>query len=202
MRGVILLCMLLLAGCAQQKASEQEDVGGDGMGKVLFVIAPSDFRDEELFYTKEVVEAAGYKTAVASTTLNEAVGMLGGRAKPNLLVSKANLSEYSAVVFVGGQGVETNNLPENPGVLKLAVDAVEGGKVVAAICIAPRILAAADLVRGRKVTGFNDTETVSSLKNAGAVYTTRAVEVDGKLITADGPSSARKFGEEIVRVLG
>lgn len=172
------------------------------MGKVLFVIAPSDFRDEELFYTKEVVEAAGYKTAVASTTLNEAVGMLGGRAKPNLLVSKVNLSEYSAVVFVGGQGVETNNLPENPDVVKLAVDAEEGGKVVAAICIAPRILAAADLVRGKKVTSFNDTETVSSLKNAGAVYTARAVEVDGKLITADGPSSARKFGEEIVRVLG
>lgn len=172
------------------------------MRKVLFVIAPSDFRDEELFRTKEVVESAGFKTSVASTSMNEAVGMLGGRVKPNLTISQVNLSEYDAVVFVGGQGVETNDMPGNPAVVKLAKDASNSGKVVAAICIAPRILAAADVVTGKNVTSFNDNDTISSLKNAGAVYTGKAVERDGKLITADGPSSARKFGEEIVKVLG
>lgn len=172
------------------------------MRKVLLVIAPSDFRDEELFRSREAIESAGFKTSLASTSVSEAVGMLGGRAKPDLLVSQVNLSQYDAVVFIGGQGVETNNLSGNPAVVKLAKDASSSGKVVAAICIAPRILAAADVVRGKNVTSFPDNETISSLKRAGAVYTGKAVEMDGKLITADGPSSARAFGEGVVKVLG
>jgi protease I len=196
MRIQVLLFAILLLGCAQQKTS-----GGEGMKKVLFVIAPSDFRDEELFRSKEAIEAAGFKTSIASTRMNEAVGMLGGKAKPSMLVSQVNLSEYDAVVFIGGQGVETNNLPENQTVVKLARDASSSNKVVAAICIAPRILVAADIVRGKNVTSFPDNETISSLKRAGAVYTGKAVERDGRLITADGPSSAGEFGEEIVKVL-
>jgi protease I len=198
MKTEILLVAMLLLGCAQQS---EKTYGGGGMGKVLLVIAPSDFRDEELFHSKEALESAGFKTSIASTSMNEAVGMLGGRVKPNLLVSQANLSQYDAVVFIGGQGVETNNLSQNPSVVKLAKDASSSGKVVAAICLAPRILAAADLVRGRNVTSFPDNETISSLRRAGAVYTGKNVERDGKLITADGPSSAREFGEEIVKVL-
>jgi len=171
------------------------------MEKVLLVIAPSDFRDEELFRTREVIENAGYKTFVASTSMSEAVGMLGGKAKLDFLVSQVNLSDYAAVVFIGGQGVEEHNLPENSDVLKLAKSASSSGKIVAAICIAPRILARAGVVKGRKVTSFGDNETISSLRQAGANYTGKAVEVDGMLITADGPSSAGKFGEEIVKAL-
>jgi protease I len=197
MRIQILLFALLLLGCAQQKVS-----GGEGLKKVLIVIAPSDFRDEELFRSKEAIESAGFKTFIASTSMGEAVGMLGGRVKLEILVSQVNLSEYDAVVFIGGQGVETNNLPGNPAVVKLAKDASSSGKVVAAICIAPRILAAADVVRGKNVTSFRDNETISSLKHAGAVYTGKAFERDGKLVTADGPSSASEFGEGIVKALG
>ncbi|NYZ75880.1 DJ-1/PfpI family protein [Candidatus Micrarchaeota archaeon] len=200
MRIHILMFAILLLGCAQQAG--QKASGGEGMRKVLFVIAPSDFRDEELFHSKEAVESAGFRVYIASTSMNEAVGMLGGRVKPDLLVSQANLSQYDAVVFIGGQGVETNGLPENPAVVKLAKDASSSGKVVAAVCIAPRILAAADIVRGRNVTSFPDNDTISSLKRAGAVYTGKPVERDGKLVTADGPSSAKGFGEEIVKVLG
>ncbi|MEM3555511.1 MAG: DJ-1/PfpI family protein [Candidatus Micrarchaeia archaeon] len=171
------------------------------MGKVLFVIAPSDFRDEELFQTQEVIRNAGYETTIASTTKSEARGMLGGRAKPNLLISEVNISEYKAVIFVGGQGVETHKLPENPAVIKIAKEANAAGKVVGAICIAPRILASADLVRGKKVTSFGDSETIAALREAGGNYTGRSVEVDGRIVTADGPSSARKFGEKIIEVL-
>jgi protease I len=198
MKAGILMCALLLLGCAQPS----QKAGGEGMRKVLFVIAPSDFRDEELFNSREAVENAGFKTYIASTSMNEAVGMLGGRVKPDMLASQVNLSQYDAVVFIGGQGVETNKLPENTTVVKLAKDASNSGKVVAAICIAPRILAAAGIVKGKKVTSFSDNDTISSLKRAGAIYTARSVERDGNLITADGPSSASEFGEEIVNVLG
>jgi len=171
------------------------------MSKVLVVIAPSGFRDEELFNTVQVIHSAGFQTVIASTKSGQATGMLGGRANPDMLVSQANVKDYAAVVFIGGQGVETNNLPSNPDVINLAKDANNSGKIIGAICIAPRILASAGLVKGKRVTAFNDTDTVSSLKRAGAVFTGNPLEKDGKLITADGPSSAVKFGEEIVRAL-
>ena len=36
-------------------------------GKILIVIAPSDFRDEELFETKKIFEENGYETEVTSS---------------------------------------------------------------------------------------------------------------------------------------
>ncbi|MEM2963453.1 MAG: DJ-1/PfpI family protein [Candidatus Anstonellales archaeon] len=172
------------------------------MKKVLFVIAPSDFRDEELFETKKALEKVGVvDSELASTKKGEAVGMLGRRTNVDLLVSQVKLANYSAVVFVGGKGVESHRLAENPDVLKLAREAYASGKVVGAICIAPRILASAGIVNGKKVTSFPDSKTKELLKNAGSYYTGASVERDGKIITADGPNSATIFGEKIAQAL-
>lgn len=176
--GILLLLFLLLFGCVQEGAK----IGGGEMvkGKVLFVIAPSDFRDEELFDAKSAVEKAGYATAIASTSMDTAKGMLGGTAKPDILVEEANVDDYEAIVFVGGGGVEEHLLYEDDAVLDLARSAYEKGKIVGAICIAPRILAKADLVDGKKVTSFGDATTKGMLSEAGGIFTGSSVEQDGK----------------------
>ena len=46
------------------------------------VIAPGDFRDEELLDTRRVLEAAGAAVTVACTTRCEVRGMFGAAAKP------------------------------------------------------------------------------------------------------------------------
>jgi len=202
MKFFILLLAMLLLGCTQVNVPQQNVPRGENMRKVLLVVPPSEFRDEELFSTMQVINSAGFKTVIASTRMGQATGMLGGKVTPDILVSEVNVEDYGAVVFIGGQGVETNNLPENPDVVKLAKDANNSGKIIGAICIAPRILARAGVVKGKRVTAFGDNTTISYLKRAGAVYTGNPLEKDGMLITADGPSSAVKFGEEIVRALG
>jgi len=200
--GILLLLFLFLLGCVQEGA--KKEVGGGEMmkGKVLFVIAPSDFRDEELFDAKSAVEKAGYAVVIASTSMDTAKGMLGGTAKPDILVEEANVDDYKAIVFVGGGGVEEHLLYENDAVLDLARSAYEKGKIVGAICIAPRILAKADLVDGKKVTAFNDAMTKSMLSEAGGIFTGSSVEQDGKIITATGPGAARAFGERIAKAIG
>ncbi|MEM3399627.1 MAG: DJ-1/PfpI family protein [Candidatus Micrarchaeia archaeon] len=190
---------IFIAGCAMQTAEQVRGVGGKG--KVLLVIAPSDFRDEELFDTRREIESAGYATFLASTRKGEARGMLGGRATASLHVSEANISEYAAIVFVGGIGVEENLLYEDEDVLRIARESVGQNKVVGAICIAPRILARAGVVKGKRVTSYPDGTTKSMLADAGAMHTGADVQVDGKIITADGPKSATKFGREIARLL-
>ena len=202
MNKSILICLIafiLFSGCPQSGGDEGGDVTpGEATGKkVVMVIAPSNFRDEELFETKSVLEQAGVEVTIASSATGEITGSQGGKATAAIALSEVNPADYDAVVFVGGQGASTyfnDSTAQN-----LAKDALSKGKVVAAICIAPSILANAGLLDGKSATAFSSEQ--SNLESNGATYTGEAVTVDGKIITADGPSSARSFGEAIVNAI-
>ena len=72
--------------------------------KVLFIIAPDKFRDEELFDTKAEIDSAGAETIVASRNTGEISGSMGGEVQATLALNNVNPSEFNAVVFVGGPG--------------------------------------------------------------------------------------------------
>ena len=55
------------------------------------------------------------------------------------------------------------------------------------------------IISGKRATSFFS--VMSSLKRAGAVYTGKRVEVDGNIITSNGPGSAQEFGETILEKL-
>lgn len=165
--------------------------------KVLMVIGLKNFRDEELFHTKEELEKSGVQTVIASSSLSEAVGMLGGKATPSLTIDKANASDFDAIVFVGGGGAA--QYFNNRHALGLAQKFANSGKVVAAICIAPLILANAGLLKGKKVACFSSEK--NALKEKGVVLTGKPVEVDGLIVTAEGPQAARDFGRKIAELL-
>lgn len=195
-----------LADALQSKASAQKKQSSPTSAKVakktaakkvLMVIAPKDFRDEELFKTREVIEAAGHQVVLASTSAKQSTGMLGGKAKPDIVIDRVDASQYDAVVFVGGSG--TAVLLKHPAALSLARSAYAAGKLVAAICMAPGILANADLLKGKKATGWKGGHDL--LKAKGAKVTKKRVEQDGRIITGNGPAAARAFGEAIVRFL-
>ena len=171
--------------------------------RILFFIASGGFRDEELFESKRELESRGCECTVASTRRGVFAGALGGKAEAKLSLEAGELraNDFVAIVFVGGPGVEEYKLDSNAAVLALAREFAAAGKIIAAICIAPRILAAAGVVEGKRVTAFPDDETIAALKQAGAVFTGRPRETDGKLVTADGPRSARVFGQAIAKVV-
>lgn len=166
--------------------------------RVLMVIAPVNFRDEELFETKRVLSSCGAKVDVASVVKGTAKGMMGGTYEVDLSISEVDLSNYSAVVFVGGTGATA--LIDNRAVLELARDAYRSGRVVGAICISPSILARAGILKGKRATVWSS--MADNLVKAGAIYTGRNVEVDGRIVTANGPWAAREFAESICRLLG
>jgi protease I len=167
------------------------------MGKVLMIIAPRNFRDEELFDTKEELESYGNSVFIASTKTDTATGMLGGTVKPDTTIDNVNVDDYDAVVFVGGSGssIYFNNQKAH----EIARDASDKGKVIGAICIAPSTIANAGLLKGKKATSFPSEER--NLRSKGANYTGKPVEKDGNIITADGPRSARNFGRMIAESL-
>ncbi len=195
------LTALAVTGCGKKEEGEQAGALGEGKivgKKVLMVIASSNFRDEELFEPKEVIEKAGGKVTVASSSLKTAKGMLGKTFKPQALLKDVEADDYDAVVFIGGAGA--SEYWDNAAAHSLAKAAAENGKPVCAICIAPVTLANAGLLKGKRATVWEG--DADKIKAKGAKYTGADVAVDGNVITANGPKSATKFGEAIVRALG
>lgn len=167
--------------------------------KALMIIAPQNFRDEELLESKEKLLGAGINVTVASRTIAEAKGMFGTKAKPDISLDAVRVDDYDAVIFVGGSGAETYF--EDAKALSIARSAATKNKLVAAICIAPSILANAELLRGKRATVWSGDKYINILRNKGARYTGEAVTQDGKIITANGPESAKKFGDALVAAL-
>lgn len=200
----IALGLLLLAACRPTPTPAPVPAAptvspAAGKGQVLMVIAPRDFRDEEYARPREILESAGYAVTVASRSRETARGMLGMRVQSDLLLSEARAADYDAVVFVGGSGAQT--YWDDPEAHRLAREAAEGGKVVAAICIAPVILARAGVLEGKQATVFDPPSLCAELTAHGATCTGASVQRDGRIVTASGPQAAEDFARSILAAL-
>jgi len=165
-------------------------------GKALLVIAPKDFRDEEYFETRRALEDKGISVVTASKGVSEARGMLGGKARVDMDISLADADAFDAVVFIGGTGAHA--FFNDPAAHRLAASAFEKGRIVAAICIAPVILANAGILQGKKATVWGGVYS-TQIEAGGADYTGEDVVTDGSVITANGPDAARDFGRRIAK---
>jgi len=169
------------------------------MAKVLFIIAPKNFRDEELKEPKDVLESAGHECKVASTTTEPCTGMLGATVTPDLNVSDVNVEEYDAVAMIGGTGVFS--IIDNETIMKIFVEAKEKGKVIGAICAGPLIVANSGIMEGVRATMYPNDKYVEEYKELGVNYVKEDVVVDGKIVTACGPTAAKEFGIKLKELL-
>jgi len=189
---LLLSSLVLIAGCVK------EEKGFRLEGKsILMIIAHKNFRDEEFQKPYDIFTDSGAKVTIASSSLEEAIGMLGKKVKPDILLEDVNVEEYDAIIFVGGSGA--TEYFEDPAALQIAKQAYEKGKIIGAICIAPSILANAGILEGRRATSYVSEK--SNLEAHGAIFTGKNVEVDGNIVTANGPHAAKKFGETIAELL-
>lgn len=167
------------------------------MRRIVMIIACSMFRDEELFHTKEQLEKDGHEVVVASSRTGFCEGSRGGSAVAQITIDEISIDETDALVFVGGPGA--SEYFENSTAHKLAEEILLKDKVLAAICIAPVILAKAGLLKGRKATVFSSGE--KELERCGAFYTGDMVTVDENIVTGNGPASAVSFAKRITEAL-
>jgi protease I len=169
--------------------------------KAVMIIAFREFRDAEYFVPKEILEKAGIEVKTASNKLGTAIGADGGDTNVDLLVSQIKVSDFDAIIFVGGPGCL--NALDNENSYKVAKEAVSQNKVLAAICISPVILAKAGVLEGKRATCWTDPlgSQAKILKEKGAIFEKKPVVVDEKIITANGPEAAEEFGKTIVEIL-
>ncbi|MBU0716007.1 MAG: DJ-1/PfpI family protein [Verrucomicrobia bacterium] len=165
--------------------------------KVLIVIAAADFRDEEFFAPYNRLRQCGAAVTVASSGKGKAVSVFGKMVAIDRQIAECKAEDYDAIVFIGGPGAA--EFFTNATAHALARTAVEQGKVLAAICIAPVTLANAGVLKGKKVTGFPSFQ--NQLAAQGALVVSQDVIQDGKLLTASGPKAAREFAAALVKML-
>ncbi|HYO85873.1 MAG TPA: DJ-1/PfpI family protein [Dermatophilaceae bacterium] len=167
------------------------------MAKLVMVVAPERFRDEELFQTRAELEAAGHATVVASTKVGLATGSRGGSVECDSTIEQIDPAVFDGVVFVGGGGSKL--LFTDAAAQHLAQAMHRQDKLVAAICLAPVILANAGVLAGKRATVAGT--QAKAITAGGATYTGPGVTTDGNVVTANGPKSARLFGQKINEVL-
>ncbi len=172
------------------------------MKKILMVIARKDFRDEEYFIPRELFQRAGIETVTASSKTGTLIGALGGEAEATLALEAACAEDFDALMFVGGSGSVEYFQSEKAHQLAQAFN--QADKLVAAICIAPVILANAGLLQGKTGTVWRsalDKTGPQALAAGGCSLSENHVERAGSIITADGREAAEEFARAIIAQL-
>ena len=161
--------------------------------RILMVLAKTDFRDEEYTEPRKVFEQAGFAVEVASTQRGACLGKNGLTTYADHDADQVVVEDYDAVVYIGGSGM--SRYLKEPAFLKIAQEAYGANKVLAAICVAPMILANAGLLAGRAAT-VTESES-SSFRQMKIKYKNSSVVNCDRIITAAGPAASTEFGEAI-----
>ena len=161
------------------------------------ILPPKDFQDDEYLVPREIFEQNSYTIKTSSTEQVNCVGVRGTVADIDLSIADIDTTGFDAVVFFGGPGTEVYF--QEDLLFNIAQEFLRDGKVVAAICWAPVILANAGLLRGKRATVWSGAK--DELTRAGAFYTGEPVTADGNIITGSGPDAADGFAQKIADTL-
>lgn len=169
------------------------------MSRVLIPLA-EDFEELEAVTVIDLLRRGQVEVTVAGLAGDQPVrGSRGTVIVPDVALERVADDDFDMLVLPGGL----------PGADHLAADTrlremlqrhARGGRYTAAICAAPRALAAAGLLEGRQATCFPGAlkpEEHPSLE----LDLERPVVVDGNLVTSRGPGTAMDFALDLLELL-
>ena len=168
------------------------------MSKVA-VIVTDLFEDVEYTEPVEAFRKAGHEITNVGLKKGETVK---GKKKGTPVNIDKSVKEVAAgdfdALFIPG-GFSPDQLRVDPDAVKFSAQFIAQNKPVLAICHGPQLLITADVLRGRKITGY--TSIIQDLKNAGAEFIDQQVVVDGNLVSSRNPGDIPAFIEESLKKL-
>lgn len=170
--------------------------GGISMKVIVFLA--NGFEEVEALTTVDYLRRKGIVVDTVSITDEKKV--VGAHEVP-VLADKSideikDLDSYEGVIIPGGLPGATN-LRDNNRVIEIVKTLYNNGKLAAAICAGPIVLARAGIINGKRVTSYPGFE--AELKDG--IYEEKNVVADGNIITARGPALAVDFAIEIIKYL-
>ncbi|MBD2846928.1 type 1 glutamine amidotransferase [Paenibacillus sp. IB182496] len=167
--------------------------------KVAFLLA-DEFEDSEMKNPYDAMTKNGMEAVIISLQKGQTLKGKNGTIEytSHLSAGDALAQDYEAVVIPGGKS--PGHLLQNKRIIEFVTEANQQGKLIAAICHGPQVLAEAGLLRGRTLTGYPG--IADEIREAGGHYEDREVIVDGNLITSRTPEDEPAFIKAIIDRLG
>jgi len=166
-------------------------------GKLVVILAEQLYEDLELWYPLLRLREAGATVQVAGGGKDSYQSKHGYPVTVDKNAEKIKVKDLAALIIPGGYAPD--HMRRHPAMVKLVREAAEQGKIVAAICHGGWMLASAEVISGRKVTGFYAIS--DDLRHAGAEYVDQEVVRDGNVITSRIPDDLPAFCREIIAAL-
>ncbi|MDF5739121.1 MULTISPECIES: DJ-1/PfpI/YhbO family deglycase/protease [unclassified Nostoc] len=176
------------------------DYSNHSSKKKVAILIEQAVEDAEFTVPYNGLKQAGIEVVVLGSRVNE--NYKGKQGKLSIqadgTTTEAIASEFDAVVIPGGMAPD--KMRRNPNTVRFVQEAIQQGKLVAAVCHGPQVLIEGDLLKGKQVTGFS--AIAKDIINAGANYLDEPVVVDGNLITSREPGDLPIFTTAILSRLG
>lgn len=168
--------------------------------KRVAILIENGVEDAEFKIPYEALKMAGIETVVLGSRTNETYKGKQGKVSQSAdgTTTEAMASEFDAVIIPGGMAPDKMRV--NPNTVRFVQEAMQQGKLVAAVCHGPQVLIEGDLLRGKQATGFIAVR--KDMINAGANYVDEPLVIDGNLITSRQPGDLAIFTTAILSRLG
>ncbi len=167
-------------------------------GKRVAIFAEDLYEDLELWYPLLRLQEEGAETVVVGPgDAKEHHGKHGYPVTVDKAVRDAKVEQFDALVVPGGYAPD--RMRRHPAMVAFVREMANHGKIVAAICHGPWMLASAEVLAGKTVTSFFAIK--DDLVHAGAIYKDAEVVVDGNLITSRKPADLPAFLLAIIAAL-
>ena len=163
------------------------------MPKVLLLLADG-VEETEAVATIGVLRRAGIDVVTASASGTIVTGRNKIRIYADQILMDMETAKYDALVLPGGSGA-VQNFENNQSVQNIVRNFAGQGKLVAAICAAPKVLVKLGLLKDKRATIAPGMEKLLDRPRPDKVV------VDGNIITSQGPGTAIEFGLKIVEQL-
>ncbi len=152
------------------------------------------FEEIEAFTSLDILRRAGFNVVTAGIPSSMLTGANGAKITTDKKLDDLNIDEFDAIVLVGGPGYK--NLSNSGKIISALRDFDDKKKTIAAICMAPSILAKAGIINDRKATIYPGSEREIPRPRGERVV------VDEHIITSQAPGTAMEFALKIVEKLG
>ncbi|MGC8586250.1 MAG: DJ-1/PfpI family protein [Candidatus Micrarchaeia archaeon] len=126
--------------------------------RLLVFITPRDFKDETLSMLKLFFDKWGVEYKIGSYASGDCTGYHGAVYKPEVNLSKVSTLDFDGIVLVDGNGIETYKIYEYRPLLDLVMKFNDSRKHIIAVGNAVKVLAKANIVKGKSVAMPDDNE--------------------------------------------
>jgi len=167
------------------------------MPRVLIPLAPG-FEELEAVSLSNILRRAGIEVVMAGLHPGTVCASRGTVIVPDTSLEQVMHEDFDLVVLPGGLP-GADNLRDDPRIIHLLQRNHAEGRLVGAICAAPKVLAQAGLLAGHRATYYPG--ALSEAELAGVTASQAEVEMDERVLTSRGPGTAMDFALALVEKL-